>query len=280
MLRSVNVARLVARVAVARNSSAAAYEYIKVSVEREGKVGLVTLHRPKQLNALCSPLMAEVNRAMIAFQNDPKVGAMVLTGSQKAFAAGADISEMSNKTYAEVSNGFLGDWDNIKNIRKPIIAAVNGFALGGGCELAMMCDIILAGAKAQFGQPEIKLGTIPGAGGTQRLTRAVGKSKAMELCLTGDFMTADEAKACGLVSRVLPDEQVVDAALDMAAKIAKFSQLATAAAKESVNAAFETTLAVGNQFEKKLFYASFATEDRREGMKAFLERRQANFQDK
>ncbi|KNC52625.1 enoyl-CoA hydratase [Thecamonas trahens ATCC 50062] len=216
-------------VATLFSAAQSSYEHIVASVEREGTVGLVRLNRPKALNALCSPLFEELNEALANFDADPKIGAMVVTGSDKAFAAGADISEMADKEFAGVFAGkFLSSWDAITKLTKPVIAAVNGFALGGGCELAMMCDFIIAGDKAQFGQPEIKLGTIPGAGGTQRLTKAIGKSKAMDLCLTGDFMDVHEAKSYGLVARIVPADELVDSSLDTAAKIAGYSQIANA----------------------------------------------------
>ncbi|KAJ7426900.1 Mitochondrial ribosome-associated GTPase 1 [Willisornis vidua] len=258
-----------------------AFQYLLVQKTGAQKnVGLIQLNRPQALNALCERLMAELRRALEAMESDPQVGAIVLTGSQKAFAAGADIKEMQNKTFQECYNGgFLGGWDKVSVVRKPIIAAVNGYALGGGCELAMMCDIIYAGEKAQFGQPEILLGTIPGAGGTQRLTRAVGKSLAMEMVLTGDRISAAEAKEAGLVSKVFPVDKLLDAAIACAEKIASNSKLVAAMAKESVNAAFETTLTEGNRTEKRLFYATFATDDRKEGMTAFVEKRKAKFTD-
>ncbi|XP_039559657.1 enoyl-CoA hydratase, mitochondrial [Passer montanus] len=259
----------------------AAFQYLLVQKTGAQKnVGLIQLNRPQALNALCEGLMAELRRALEAMESDPEVGAIVLTGSQKAFAAGADIKEMQNKSFQECySGGFLAGWDKVSVVRKPIIAAVNGYALGGGCELAMMCDIIYAGEKAQFGQPEILLGTIPGAGGTQRLTRAVGKSLAMEMVLTGERISAKEAKEAGLVSKVYPVEKLLDAAIACAEKIASNSKLVAAMAKESVNAAFETTLTEGNRTEKRLFYATFATSDRKEGMTAFVEKRKANFTD-
>ncbi|XP_075390360.1 enoyl-CoA hydratase, mitochondrial [Tenrec ecaudatus] len=257
-------------------------EYI--TTEKTGKggsVGLIRLNRPKVLNALCDGLMVELNQALETFEGDPAVGAIVLTGGEKAFAAGADIKEMQNRTFQDCySTGFLSHWDRVACIRKPVIAAVNGYALGGGCELAMMCDIIYAGEKAQFGQPEILLGTIPGAGGTQRLTRAVGKSLAMEMILTGDRISAQEAKQAGLVSKVFPVETLVEEAIRCAEKIASNSKIVVAMAKESVHAAFEMTLTEGNKLEKKLFYSTFATDDRREGMTAFVEKRKANFKDK
>lgn len=252
-------------------------------VEKKGKagsVGLIRLNRPKALNALCGGLITELNQALDTFQQDPAVGAIVITGGDKAFAAGADIKEMQNQTFQHCySNQFLSHWDQVTRVRKPVIAAVNGYALGGGCELAMMCDIIYAGEKAQFAQPEILLGTIPGAGGTQRLTRAVGKSLAMEMILTGDRISAQDAKQAGLVSKIFPVETLVEEAIKCAEKIASNSKIITAMAKESVNAAFEMTLAEGNKLEKRLFYSTFATADRKEGMTAFVEKRKADFKD-
>ncbi|XP_065525838.1 enoyl-CoA hydratase, mitochondrial isoform X2 [Lathamus discolor] len=262
-------------------SAGAAFQYLAVrKTGARQSVGLIQLNRPQALNALCEGLMEELGHALQTLQHDPQVGAIVITGSEKAFAAGADIKEMQNKTFQECySSSFLVGWDKVSTIRKPIIAAVNGYALGGGCELAMMCDIIYAGEKAQFGQPEILLGTIPGAGGTQRLTRAVGKSLAMEMVLTGDRISAQEAKEAGLVSKIFPVEKLVDAAVACAEKIASNSKLVAAMAKESVNSAFETTLAEGMRTEKRLFYATFGTADRKEGMSAFVEKRKANFTD-
>ncbi|KAM3606527.1 uncharacterized protein V6R79_017967 [Siganus canaliculatus] len=263
-------------------SSGGQYEYILVEKRGEkSDVGFIQLNRPKALNALCDGLMLEVGKALDDFEADSNIGAVVITGSERAFAAGADIKEMQNQTFHKCySTNFLGHWNKVSTVRKPVIAAVNGFALGGGCELAMMCDIIYAGEKAQFGQPEILLGTIPGAGGTQRLTRAVGKSLAMELILTGDRINAQEAKQSGLVSKVYPADQLVSEAIKCAEKIASNSKLVSAMAKEAVNAAFELTLAEGNRFEKRLFHATFATDDRKEGMTAFVEKRKASFQDK
>ncbi|XP_010787930.1 enoyl-CoA hydratase, mitochondrial [Notothenia coriiceps] len=259
----------------------AQYEYILV--EKRGAksdVGFIQLNRPKALNALCDGLMREVGQALDVFEADTEVGAIVITGSERAFAAGADIKEMQNRTFQECYGGnFLAHWNRVSTVKKPVIAAVNGFALGGGCELAMMCDIIYAGEKAQFGQPEILLGTIPGAGGTQRLTRAVGKSLAMELVLTGDKINAEVARQSGLVSKVYPADQLVSEAVKCGEKIAANSKLVSAMAKEAVNAAYELTLAEGNRLEKRLFHATFATEDRKEGMTAFVEKRKANFQD-
>uniref|UniRef100_A0AAY5EE71 Enoyl-CoA hydratase, mitochondrial n=1 Tax=Electrophorus electricus TaxID=8005 RepID=A0AAY5EE71_ELEEL len=258
------------------------YHYILVDKKGEKKnVGFIQLNRPKALNALCEGLMLEVGKALDTFEEDNEVGAVVITGSERAFAAGADIKEMQNRSFQECYGGnFLGHWNKVSTVKKPVIAAVNGYALGGGCELAMMCDIIYAGEKAQFGQPEILLGTIPGSGGTQRLTRTVGKSLAMEMVLTGDRISAQEAKQAGLVSKVFPVEQLVSEAVKCGEKIASNSKIVSAMAKEAVNAAFELTLAEGNRFEKRLFHATFATEDRKEGMTAFVEKRKAAFQDK
>lgn len=255
------------------------YEYIKVETVGEKKnVGLITLNRPKALNALCDKLMTEVNDAVSKFDQNENVGAIVLTGSEKAFAAGADIKEMQNNTYAKcISGNFLSSWDGVSRAIKPVIAAVNGYALGGGCELAMMCDIIYAGDKAKFGQPEIAIGTIPGAGGTQRLTRVIGKSKAMEMVLTGNQITAEEAEKSGLVSKVVPASELVAQAIKLGEKIASHSQLTVAMAKESVNTAYETTLKEGLHFEKRMFHGTFATTDRKEGMTAFIEKRPPKF---
>ncbi|XP_017268268.1 enoyl-CoA hydratase, mitochondrial [Kryptolebias marmoratus] len=263
-------------------SSGGQYEYILVEKRGESSnVGFIQLNRPKALNALCDGLMKEVGQALDTFEADAHIRAIVITGSDKAFAAGADIKEMQNRTFQECYGGnFLAHWNRVSTVKKPVIAAVNGFALGGGCELAMMCDIIYAGEKAQFGQPEILLGTIPGSGGTQRLTRAVGKSLAMEMVLTGDRINAQEAKQSGLVSKIYPVDQLVSEAVKCGEKIAANSKLVTAMAKEAVNAAFELTLAEGNRLEKRLFHATFATDDRKEGMTAFVEKRKASFQDK
>ncbi len=255
-----------------------AYETIEVRTEGE-KVGIITLNRPKQLNALNDQLMNELGDALKAFDADEKIGCMVITGSEKAFAAGADIGAMAKYSFADAYKGdyITRNWEAIRSIRKPVIAAVSGFALGGGCELAMMCDFIIAADNAKFGQPEIKLGVIPGAGGTQRLPRAVGKSKAMDMALTGRMMDATEAERAGLVSRVVPFDKLMDEALGAALVIADFSQIAVMAAKESVNRAFEGTLADGVMFERRLFHALFATQDQKEGMDAFLGKRKANF---
>ena len=255
-----------------------AYETIEVRTEGE-KVGIITLNRPKQLNALNDQLMNELGEALKAFDADEKIGCMIITGSEKAFAAGADIGAMAQYSFADAYGGdyITRNWETIRSIRKPVIAAVSGFALGGGCELAMMCDFIIAADNAKFGQPEIKLGVIPGAGGTQRLPRAVGKSKAMDMALTGRMMDATEAERSGLVSRVVPFDKLMDEALGAALIIADFSQIAVMAAKESVNRAFEGTLADGVMFERRLFHALFATQDQKEGMDAFLGKRKANF---
>ncbi|KAH9503980.1 putative enoyl-CoA hydratase, mitochondrial [Bulinus truncatus] len=262
--------------------STAQYENIKV--EKKGdkqNVLLIQLNRPKALNALCNALMAELTKALQEAEADKDIGAIVLTGSDRAFAAGADIKEMQTmNTFSDVYNSnFLTGWDGIAKCRKPVIAAVNGYALGGGCEVAMMCDIIYAGEKAQFGQPEITLGTIPGAGGTQRLTRAIGKSKAMEMVLTGNRISAQEAEKSGLVSKVFPADQVVSEAVRTAEKIASFSKTIVAMCKESVNTGYDLTLAESIHFEKRLFHATFATHDRKEGMTAFVEKRSPNFTD-
>lgn len=256
-------------------------EFVKVETRgTDGRVGLVTLNRPKALNALCSPLMDDLMVALRHFDQDPNVGAIVLTGSEKSFAAGADIKEMQNRNFAEnFRENFLGQWTDMVKISKPIIAAVNGFAFGGGCEVAMMCDIIYAGEKAKFGQPEINLGTIPGAGGTQRLPRAIGKSRAMEMNLTGQPIDAQTACDWGLAARVFPVETLVEESVKKADVIAGQSKIAVAICKAATNAAYENTLNEGLATEKKLFHATFATEDRREGMTAFVEKRKANWKD-
>ena len=256
---------------------AASYEMILV--ETKGAVGVVTLNRPQALNALCGQLMRELGQALHAFDADDAVGAVVVTGSEKAFAAGADIKEMKDKSYQDVlkEDFITAEWEEVTRIRKPVIAAVAGFALGGGCELAMMCDLIVAAETAKFGQPEIKLGTIPGSGGTQRLTRAVGKAKAMDLCLTGRMMDAAEAERSGLVARVVPADKLMETALEMAGTIAGFSQPVVSVCKEAVNRAFETTLAEGIKFERRVFHATFALDDRKEGMEAFAAKRKADF---
>jgi enoyl-CoA hydratase len=253
--------------------------YENVLVETRGRVGLITLNRPKALNALNDALMDELGEALRAFDKDDDIGAIVITGSEKAFAAGADIGMMATYTYMDVYKGdyITRNWETVRSIRKPIIAAVAGFALGGGCELAMMCDIIFAADTATFGQPEIKLGVMPGAGGTQRLPRAVSKAKAMDMCLTARFMDANEAERAGLVSRVIPAATLLDEAVAAAATIAEFPLPAVMMVKESVNRAYETTLAEGVQFERRLFHSLFATEDQKEGMAAFVEKRKPVF---
>jgi len=253
--------------------------YENILVETRGRVGLVTLNRPKALNALNDALMNELGDALAKFDADDGIGAIVITGSDKAFAAGADIGAMKDRGYMDVYKGeyITRNWERIKSIRKPLIAAVAGYALGGGCELAMMCDILIAADTAKFGQPEIKLGIIPGAGGTQRLTRAVGKAKAMDLVLTGRMMDAAEAERAGLVSRVLPADKLIDEALAAAERIAEFSLPSVMMAKEAVNRAYEAPLAEGILFERRLFHALFATEDQKEGMAAFVEKRKPKF---
>lgn len=254
------------------------YEMINVSIDEDKRVGLITLNRPKALNALCTPLMNELNDATKSMDLNDKVGAIVITGSEKAFAAGADIKEMAPKEYIEAyTTNMFANWANLSKIQTPTIAAVNGFALGGGCELAMLCDIILAGEKAKFGQPEITLGTIPGCGGTQRLIRAVGKSKAMEMCLTGVMISAEEAKESGLVARIYPADKLLEESLDMAAKIASFSKPIVQMCKEAVNSSYELSLEEGTRFERRIFHSTFSTIDRKEGMGAFVEKRQAKW---
>lgn len=252
--------------------------YETILVETRDRVGLITLNRPQALNALNAQLVGEVNQALDAFEADAGIGCIVITGSEKAFAAGADIKEMQGKAYPQTYlDDFITSWDRVASRRKPIIAAVAGFALGGGCELAMMCDIILAADTAKFGQPEIKLGVMPGAGGTQRLTRMVGKAKAMELCLTGRLMGAEEAERAGLVARVIPADKLMEEALKTAATIAGMSLPIAMMTKESVNRAYETTLAEGIRFERRVFHAMFATADQKEGMAAFVEKRAPDF---
>jgi enoyl-CoA hydratase len=256
--------------------------YENVIVERKGAVGLVTLNRPQALNALSAALIRDLGAALDELEGDDGVGAIVITGSEKAFAAGADIKEMAGKSYMDV---YLGDfitkgWEHITTCRKPIVAAVAGYALGGGCEIAMMCDTVIAAETARFGQPEITIGTIPGSGGTQRLTRAVGKAKAMDMCLTGRTMDAAEAERSGLVSRVVPAAQLLDEALTLAGKIAAMSRPSVLMAKEAVNRAFETTLAEGIRFERRLFHSTFATADQKEGMAAFVEKRKPQYKNR
>ena len=249
-----------------------------ILVETKGRVGVITLNRPQALNALNSQLIKEVNAALDSFEADAAIGAIVVTGSEKAFAAGADIKEMQPKSFIDVyTEDFISSWERITRCRKPVIAAVSGFALGGGCELAMMCDFIIAADTAKFGQPEINLGIMPGAGGTQRLTRFVGKSKAMEMCLTGRMMDAAEAERSGLVSRVVPAADLLTEAMKAADSIASKSLTAVIMTKETVNRAYETTLSEGIRFERRMFHAMFATEDQKEGMAAFAEKRKAQF---
>lgn len=253
--------------------------YENILVETRGRVGLVTLNRPKALNALNDALMDELGEALLAFDADENISCIVLTGSEKAFAAGADIGMMAKYSYMDVFKGdyITRNWETVRRIRKPVIAAVAGFALGGGCELAMMCDVIIAADNAKFGQPEIKLGIMPGAGGTQRLPRAVSKAKAMDMCLTARFMDAAEAERAGLVSRVVPVDKLLDEALGAADTIAEFSLPVVMMIKESVNRAYESTLAEGVQFERRVFHSLFATEDQKEGMAAFVEKRKPVF---
>lgn len=256
--------------------------YKNIIVETRSRVGLITLNRPKAMNALNAALIDELAQALDGFESDAAIGAIVLTGSEKAFAAGADILEMKDNTYAEnYLNNFITDgWERITTCRKPVIAAVAGYALGGGCEVAMMCDFILAAENAKFGQPEVTIGTIPGAGGTQRLTRVVGKSKAMEMCLSGRMMDAEEAERSGLVSRIVDVDSLVEEAVKTAEAIAKLSQPIILMAKEAVNNAYETTLTQGVHFERRLFHATFSTEDQKEGMAAFAEKRQPAFKNR
>ncbi len=253
--------------------------YENILTDVKGAVGIITLHRPNALNAFCKALMDELTHAVQMFEADDNIGCMIITGSEKAFAAGADIKEMQDKNFADVirENFITANWEEVTRTRKPVIAAVAGYALGGGCELAMMCDFILAADNAKFGQPEINLGVIPGAGGTQRLTRFIGKSKAMEMCLTGRMMDVEEAERCGLVSRIVPLDQLMDEALCVAEKIAEKSMPALMVVKESVNRAYETTLDEGVRFERRSFHALFATEDQKEGMAAFVEKRSPKF---
>ena len=252
--------------------------YETILTETRGRVGLITLNRPKALNALNSTVLAEMLAALNAFEADGNIGAIVITGSEKAFAAGADIKEMQPKAFADAyMEDFFAGWEGLTRIRKPIIAAVAGYALGGGCELAMMCDFILAADNAKFGQPEITLGVMPGMGGSQRLTRFVGKSKAMDMCLTGRMMDAEEAERSGLVSRVVPVADLVEEAVKAAQKIAGFSLPSVMMCKETLNRAYETTLAEGLRFERRVFHSMFALADQKEGMAAFVEKRKPDF---
>lgn len=253
--------------------------YENILIETHGKVGVIQLNRPKALNALNDQLMDELGEALLKFDGDENVGCIIVTGSEKAFAAGADIGAMSNYTYMDAykSNYITRNWEQIRNVRTPVIAAVAGYALGGGCELAMMCDFIIAADTAKFGQPEIKLGTMPGAGGTQRLPRAVSKSKAMDMCLTARMMDAAEAERAGLVSRIVAADKLMEEALAAATVIASMSLPVAMMVKESVNRAYESSLADGIQYERRMFHSTFATSDQKEGMKAFLEKRLPTF---
>ncbi len=257
-----------------------AYEHIIVEIK--DNVGLITLNRPKALNALCGALMDELERALDDLEADDGIGCIVLTGSEKAFAAGADIGEMKDKSYMDAyqEDFITRNWERLTRVRKPTVAAVAGFALGGGCEVAMMCDIIIAAETAKFGQPEITLGILPGAGATQRLPRLIGKSKAMDMCLTGRMMDAQEAERAGLVARVVPAERLLDEAMEVAGKIASQSRSAAMMVKESIGRAYETTLAEGVRFERRLFHSAFATEDQKEGMTAFLDKRRAEWKNR
>ncbi|MBX2806339.1 MAG: enoyl-CoA hydratase [Hyphomicrobiales bacterium] len=255
------------------------YQYI--IAEKQGRVGVITFNRPDVLNALSRGLTAELRQAIETFETDSEINCLILTGSERAFAAGADINEMQNLTVSElIANDFIEDWESVARCRKPVIAVVRGFALGGGCEIALMCDFIIASDTAKFGQPEIKIGVIPGAGGSQRLAHFVGKSKAMDMCLTGRMMDAQEAERCGMVARVVPDADVMGEAMTAAEAIAGYSQVALMAAKEAVNKAFEGGLGEGVHFERRIFHALFATEDQKEGMSAFLAKRKPEFKDR
>jgi len=254
--------------------------YQNILVETKGRVGIVRLNRPQVLNALNNALRAEVSEAIRAFEADSDIGCMIITGNEKAFAAGADIKEMADKTYNDALTSDFANWDDVARARKPVVAAVAGFALGGGCELAMMCDIIIAADNAKFGQPEIKLGVIPGIGGTQRLTRAVGKSKAMEMNLTGRMMDAAEAERANLVARVVPLASLMDEAIKTADTIASMSLPSVMIAKEAILRSFEVPLGEGIRFERRVFHSLFATEDQKEGMKAFIEKRKPDFKNR
>ena len=253
--------------------------YENIIVSTNGNVGIITINRPKVLNALSSAVMDEMSKALDNFEADDEIGAIVITGNEKSFAAGADISQMKDNTFADayLQNFITRNWERVTTCRKPTIAAVAGYALGGGCELAMMCDMIIAADNAQFGQPEINLGIIPGAGGTQRLTHAVGKSKSMDMCLTGRRMGSEEAERSGLASRVVPVDELLDTAISIGQSIASQSRLAVAATKEAVNKSFETTLREGVLFERRMFHALFGTNDQKEGMAAFVEKRKPNW---
>jgi enoyl-CoA hydratase len=255
--------------------------YENIISETRDAVGIITLNRPKALNALNAQLIDELNHALSGFQEDDAIGCVMITGSDKAFAAGADIREMKDKSFTDVYLGnFLSAWDKVSEFRKPLIAAVSGYCLGGGCELALMCDFIIAADTAKFGLPEITLGIIPGSGGTQRLARSIGKAKAMEMILTGRLMEAAEAERCGLVSRIVAPDKLLDEAVETAAKIAAFSQPIAMMAKEAVNRAFETSLAEGLRFERRLIHSMFALEDQKEGMSAFVEKRKPVFKNR
>jgi enoyl-CoA hydratase len=255
--------------------------YQNIVVETHGRVGVIRLNRPQALNALNKALIGELTQAIDVYEADESIGCMLITGSEKAFAAGADIKEMADKSFTEAYLGnFAADWDHAARARKPIVAAVAGFALGGGCELAMQCDLIVAADTAKFGQPEIKLGVIPGIGGTQRLTRAIGKAKAMDLVLTGRMMDAAEAERSGLVARVVPAANLMEEAMKVADTIANMSLPSVLAGKEAVDAAFESSLAEGVRFERRIFHSLFATEDQKEGMRAFVEKRKAEWKNK
>ena len=255
--------------------------YETIIVETRGRAGLVRLNRPEALNALSAALIGELNAALDEFEANDRIGAIVITGSDKAFAAGADIKEMADLDFITAYKAdFIADWARVAERRKPLIAAVAGYALGGGCELAMMCDFILAAETARFGQPEITIGAMPGAGGTQRLTRFIGKAKTMEMCLTGRMMDAEEAERAGLVSRIVPAGELIDEAIKVAQKIAGFSMPSVLMTKESVNRAYETTLAEGIRFERRLFQSLFATQDKVEGMTAFIEKREPQFKNR
>ncbi|CAJ1391549.1 MAG: enoyl-CoA hydratase [Roseitalea sp.] len=255
--------------------------YDTIIVEKRGEAGLITLNRPKAMNALNKALLDEMIDALAAMRDDAKIGAVVITGSQKAFAAGADIKEMSEFAFASAyMHDALGGWETVAGFPKPMIAAVSGYALGGGCELAAMCDFIIAGESAKFGQPEVTLGIMPGMGGTQRLARSIGKAKTMDLCLTGRMMDAEEAERCGLVARIVPDTELIEEAISAAQKIASFSLPSVMMAKETINQAFETGLAEGLRFERRLFHAMFALEDQSEGMAAFIDKRTPSFRNR
>jgi len=257
-------------------------EYSNILVERRGAVGILTLNRPQALNALNAALIAEFGAAFDELESDPAIGAIVVTGNDKAFAAGADIKEMADKTYmqAYAEDFITSGWERVAQCRKPVVAAVGGVALGGGCEVAMMCDIVIASETARFGQPEINLGTMPGAGGTQRLPRFIGKAKAMDLCLTGRMMDAAEAERAGLVSRVVAPDKLMEEAVAVAERISRMSRPIAMMVKEAVNRAFETTLAEGVRFERRLFHSTFATEDQKEGMAAFIAKRNPAFKNR